>query len=60
MNTSLKPIIALGLLSVLVISVSGCTAQTSGDKLSFITGTSHPADVAALLKKGPVLLVLRR
>ncbi len=56
MNTSLKPIIALGLLSVLVISVSGCTAQTSGDKLSFITGTSHPADVAALLKKGPVLL----
>ena len=56
MNNSLKSIIALGLLSVLIISVSGCTAQTSGDKLSFVTGTSHPADVAALLKKGPVLL----
>jgi thioredoxin-like negative regulator of GroEL len=56
MNNSLKSIIALGLLSVLIISVSGCTAQTSEDKLSFVTGTSHPADVAALLKKGPVLL----
>lgn len=56
MNNSLKSIIALGLLSVLIISASGCTAQTSGDKLSFVTGTSHPADVAALLKKGPVVL----
>ena len=51
MNNSLKSIIALGLLSVLIISASGCTAQTSGDKLTFVTGTSHPADVAALLKK---------
>jgi thioredoxin-like negative regulator of GroEL len=56
MNANLKSITALGLLIVLIISVSGCTAQTSGDKLSFVTGTSHPADVAALLKKGPVVL----
>ena len=56
MNANLKSITALGLLIVLIISVSGCTAQTSGNKLSFFTGTSHPADVTALLKKGPVVL----
>ena len=36
MNDSLKTLVALALLSVLIISVSGCTAETSGDKLSFV------------------------
>ncbi len=58
MNDNLKKLASLALLSVLIISISGCTAQTSGDsaKLSFVTGTSHPSDITTLLKKGPVLL----
>jgi thioredoxin-like negative regulator of GroEL len=56
MNDSLKTLAALALLSVLIISVSGCTAETSGDTLSFVGGTSHPSDITTLLKKGPVLL----
>jgi thioredoxin-like negative regulator of GroEL len=56
MNDSLKTLAALALLSVLIISVSGCTAETSGDTLSFVGGTSHPSDIITLLKKGPVLL----
>jgi thioredoxin-like negative regulator of GroEL len=56
MNDSLKTLVALALLSVLIISVSGCTAETSGDTLSFVGGTSHPSDITTLLKKGPVLL----
>ncbi|MGA7075775.1 MAG: thioredoxin family protein [Halobacteriota archaeon] len=56
MNDSLKTLAALALLSVLIISMSGCTAQTSGEKLSFVGGTSHPSDITTLLKKGPVLL----
>ncbi len=36
--------------------MSGCTAETSGDKLSFAGGWSHPSDITTLLKKGPVLL----
>jgi thioredoxin-like negative regulator of GroEL len=56
MNDSLKTLVALALLSVLIISVSGCTAETSGDTLSFVGGTSHPSDIITLLKKGPVLL----
>jgi thioredoxin-like negative regulator of GroEL len=44
------------LLSVLIISVSGCTAETAGNTLSFVGGTSHPSDITTLLKKGPVLL----
>ena len=56
MNDSLKTLIALALLSVLIISISGCTIGNSGNTLSFVGGTSHPADVAALLKKGPVVL----
>ncbi len=56
MNDSLKTLVALALLSVLIISVSGCTTETSGNKLTFVGGTSHPSDITALLKKGPVLL----
>jgi thioredoxin-like negative regulator of GroEL len=56
MNDSLKTLVALALLSVLIVSVSGCTAETSGDSLSFVGGTSHPSDITTLLKKGPVLL----
>ena len=56
MNDSLKTLAALALLSVLIISVSGCTAETSGNTLSFVGGTSHPSDITTLLKKGPVLL----
>jgi thiol-disulfide isomerase/thioredoxin len=56
MNDSFKTLAALALLSVLIISVSGCTADTSADKLSFSGGGSHPADITTLLKKGPVLL----
>lgn len=66
MNDSLKTLATLALLSVLIISISGCTAQTSGDsatqtsgdsaKLSFVGGTSHPSDITTLLKKGPVVL----
>jgi thiol-disulfide isomerase/thioredoxin len=56
MNDNLKTLAALALLSVLIISVSGCTAETSGDTLSFVGGGSHPSDITALLKKGPVLL----
>ncbi len=56
MNDSLKTLVALALLSVLIISVSGCTAETSGNTLSFVGGTSHPSDITTLLKKGPVLL----
>jgi thioredoxin-like negative regulator of GroEL len=56
MNDSLKTLVALALLSVLIISVSGCTAETSEDTLSFVGGTSHPSDIITLLKKGPVLL----
>jgi thiol-disulfide isomerase/thioredoxin len=56
MNDSFKTLSALALLSVLIISVSGCTADTSADKLSFSGGGSHPADITTLLKKGPVLL----
>jgi thioredoxin-like negative regulator of GroEL len=56
MNDSLKTLAALALLGVLIISISGCTVGTSGDKLSFVGGTSHPADITTLLKKGPVLL----
>jgi thiol-disulfide isomerase/thioredoxin len=56
MNDSLKTLAALALLSVLIISISGCTAETSADKLSFSGGGSHPSDVTTLLKKGPVLL----
>ncbi len=56
MNDSLKTLVALALLSVLIISVSGCTAETSGDMVSFVGGTSHPSDITTLLKKGPVLL----
>jgi thioredoxin-like negative regulator of GroEL len=56
MNYSLKTLAALALLSVLVISISGCTAETSGNTLSFVGGTSHPPDITTLLKKGPVLL----
>jgi thioredoxin-like negative regulator of GroEL len=36
--------------------VSGCTTETSGNKLTFVGGTSHPSDITTLLKKGPVLL----
>jgi thioredoxin-like negative regulator of GroEL len=58
MNDSLKTLAALALLSALVISISGCTTTDSlTSKLSFAqTGTSHPSDITALLKKGPVLL----
>jgi thioredoxin-like negative regulator of GroEL len=56
MNDSLKTLAALALLSVLIISISGCTVGTSGNKLSFVGGTSHPSDITTLLKKGPVLL----
>ncbi len=56
MNDSLKTLAALALLSVLITSISGCTVGTSGDKLSFVGGTSHPSDITTLLKKGPVLL----
>jgi thioredoxin-like negative regulator of GroEL len=56
MNDSLKTLAALALLSVLIISVSGCTTETSGNKLTFVRGTSHPSDITTLLKKGPVLL----
>jgi|GEM_PF-686614 thioredoxin-like negative regulator of GroEL len=56
MNHSLKTLAALALLSVLIISISGCTAETSGNTLSFVGGTSHPSDITTLLKKGPVLL----
>jgi len=56
MNDSLKTLVALALLSVLIISVSGCTAETAGNTLSFVGGTSHPSDITTLLKKGPVLL----
>jgi len=56
MNNSLKTLVALALLSVLIISMSGCTAETSGNTLSFVGGTSHPSDITTLLKKGPVLL----
>ena len=56
MNDSLKTLAALALLSVLIISMSGCTAETSGNTLSFVGGTSHPSDITTLLKKGPVLL----
>jgi thioredoxin-like negative regulator of GroEL len=58
MNDSLKTFVTLALLSALIISISGCTAETAGDstKLSFVAGTSHPASITALLKKGPVLL----
>lgn len=56
MNDSLKTLAALALLSVLIISISGCTAETSGNTLSFVGGTSHPSDITTLLKKGPVLL----
>jgi len=56
MNVSLKTLAALALLGVLIISISGCTVGTSGDKLSFVGGTSHPSDITTLLKKGPVLL----
>ena len=56
MNDSLKTLAALALLSVLIISISGCTADTSANKLSFSGGGSHPADITSLLKKGPVLL----
>jgi hypothetical protein len=56
MNDSLKTLATLALLSVLIISISGCTIGNSGNTLSFVGGTSHPADVAALLKKGPVVL----
>ena len=56
MNHSLKTLAALALLSVLIISMSGCTAETSGNTLSFVGGTSHPSDITTLLKKGPVLL----
>jgi thioredoxin-like negative regulator of GroEL len=56
MNHSLKTLAALALLSVLIISISGCTAETSGNTLSFVGGTSHPSDITTLIKKGPVLL----
>ena len=56
MNDSLKTLATLTLLSVLMISISGCTAETSGDQLNFVGDTSHPSDITTLLKKGPVLL----
>jgi thiol-disulfide isomerase/thioredoxin len=56
MNGSLKTLAALALLSVLIIGISGCTAETSGDSLSFVGGPSHPSDITTILKKGPVLL----
>jgi len=56
MNDSLKTLAALALLGVLIISISGCTAQTSGNKLTFVGGTSPSDDIAALLKNGPVLI----
>ncbi|MGZ5502774.1 MAG: thioredoxin family protein [Halobacteriota archaeon] len=56
MNHSLKTLAALALLIVLIISISGCTAETSGNTLSFAGGWSHPSDITTLLKKGPVLL----
>ncbi len=52
-----KTLTALLLLSALVVATCGCTSiETSGSKLSFTTGTTHPADVQDLLKKGPVLI----
>ncbi len=57
MNTSTKTATVLLLLGTLVVATCGCTSiETSGTKLSFTTGTTHPSDVQALLKKGPVLI----
>ncbi len=57
MNTTAKTISALLLLSALIVATCGCTSvETSGAKLSFTTGTTHPSDVQELLKKGPVLI----
>ncbi len=57
MNATTKTVAALLLLSALVVATCGCTSvETSGTKLSFTTGTTHPSDVQELLKKGPVLI----
>ncbi len=57
MNMSTKTVTVLLLLGMLAVATSGCTSiETSGTKLNFTTGTTHPSDVQDLLKKGPVLI----